>query len=356
MSYTNEELSLIVLDSFEELSYKNKYDLLCGFAQTFPNFKNCAEKLIKTLSEGVYNKIRELYYSSDYSERILKEYEDAQIECVTYFSEDYPERLRHTPAPPIVLYCKGNRALLQKRLFSVVGSRRTPPSAIAACKKISQDLCAEFTVVTGIADGADAAALQGALLKKGAICVLAHGFNYVYPAGNKQLLDKVILEGLAITEHLPQIAPRSYLFPVRNRIIAGLSEGTLIVSAGKKSGALITANYAYEYGRELFAFPYNIGVSAGEGCNALIKKGAYLTENILDIAAVFGLDLKPRENAKLTKEERSLLAEIKSLGEAHVMELANAMGVQSFELAPILSSLEVKKLIVRLGGNRYAAV
>lgn len=356
MNYTKQELDLIILDSFEELTYKNKYDLLCGLTQSLPTFKNCEEKLIKSLSHGVYNKIRDLFNSNDYKERILKEYKERGIECVTFFSQDYPEKLRHISVPPIVLYCKGNRSLLQKRLFSVVGSRRTAPNAIAACKKICSDLCSHFAVVTGIADGADTAALEGALEGNGAICVLAHGFNFVYPAGNKQLLDKVINKGLAITEHLPQIAPRSYLFSVRNRIIAGISEGTLIVSAGKKSGALITASYAYEYGRELFAFPYNIGVASGEGCNALIKKGAYLTENILDIGNAFGLDLKPRENLKLTKQERELLAEIKSLGEAHIMQLANAFGVQSYELAPLLSSLEVKKLIVRLGGNRYASL
>ncbi|MBO5328421.1 MAG: DNA-processing protein DprA [Clostridia bacterium] len=356
MNYSKEELNLILLDSFEKLSYKNKYELLSAFSTFTPDWKKSEQNLIKTLSLGVYNKIREDFSNPEYLLGVLQEYERLQIECVTYFSSDYPEELKHTPAPPIVLYCKGNTALLSQRKFAVVGSRRTPPYAEKACRKITQELSANFVVVTGIADGADTAALESALESGTAICVLAHGFNYVYPAVNKPLLQRVVNEGLVISEHLPQIAPRNYLFPVRNRIIAGLSEGTLIVSAAKKSGALITANYAMEYGKEVFAFPYNVGVTYGEGCNALIKKGANLCENILDIASVFGLDLKTRKKVSLSTEESKVLKVIKSTGSAHINEIALALNLQTYELFVPLSSLEIKGLIVRMGGNRFGAV
>lgn len=356
MNYSREEINLIILDSFEELTYKIKYELLNGFVSSYPFWKNFEASLIKTLTLGVYNRIREEFSNVNYRAEILKGYEDKGIECVTFFSEDYPELLKQISAPPMVLYCKGRRELLKENKFSVVGSRITPPYALTNCKKTAEQLCSHFAVVTGIADGADTAALEGALNGGKAICVLAHGFDYVYPAISKPILQRVFAEGLAVTEHIPTVAPKNYLFPVRNRIIAGLSQGLLVVSAGKKSGALISANYAYEYGRELFAFPYNINVTAGEGCNALIKKGAYLTENILDIAAVFGLDLKTRQRVQLTKEEKDLLAQIKSTGEAHIEQLASALGVMPYELFPSISSLEVKGLIVRLGGNRFAAV
>lgn len=199
-------------------------------------------------------------------------------------------------------------------------------------------------------------AIEGALESGRVISVLAHGFDYCYPAYNDRLVKTVEERGLLITEHTPQIAPKAYLFPVRNRIIAGLSEGTLVVSAGEKSGALITADYAVEYGRQLFVFPYNIGVASGAGCNSLIKKGGMLTENILDILSAFGLDFKEPEKQPLSEEEQRLFSLIGSSGEIFVPDAAEKLGRLPFQLIPLLTSLEVKGLIVRLGGNRYAVI
>lgn len=353
---TQQEKNVIILDSFQKLSYKTKCELLSGADGGAPRFKKYGQNLIKTLGEGVYNKIRESFSNADYARRLFSSYEEEGITPVTYLSERYPEQLKNTPAPPLVLYCKGDVSLLKKRLFGVVGSRRTTANALVSCKRIVEELCGPFTVVTGIADGADTAVVQTALERGGAVCVLAHGFHHVYPAINKRLLDAVYAGGLAVTECLPEVQPKKYLFPARNRIIAGLSEGVLVVSAGKKSGALITAQYAYDYGREIFAFPYNINVTSGAGCNALIKKGAYLTENILDIAAVFGLDLNTQNSVTLSGEEKILLDEIRAAGDVHISVLCTLLGKQPYELLPLLSSLEVKKLIARLGGNRYSAV
>ena len=156
---------------------------------------------------------------------------------------------------------------------------------LADCKKMAGEISSRFTVVSGFADGADSAALEGALAAGGkVISVFANGLDYIYPAINRPLADKVEKCGLIITEYPPEVGPKPYHFPVRNRIIAGLSKGTLVVSADKTSGALITADYAADYGRDVFAFPYSIGAFSGAGCNALIKKGAFLAENILDIS------------------------------------------------------------------------
>jgi DNA processing protein len=136
-----------------------------------------------------------------------------------------------------------------------------------------------------------------------------------------------------------------------------MSSGTLVVGAGHKSGATITANFAFEYGRDVFAFPYSIGVTAGEGCNSLIKKGAYLTENILDIFAVYGLDFKCNDKqTSLSEEEKRLLEEIRADGDAFVPAVAERLGAAPYSLLPALTALEMKGLIVRLGGNRYAPV
>ena len=330
--------------------------MLSDLTSSTPDFVNYKKSLIKSLSHGVYNKVKSDFYDPEYREEILSDLEFLGISCVTCFSENYPEGLRHIDTPPIVLYCKGNLSLLKTECFSVVGSRSTLTHALTECKKISKELTNHFTVVSGIAEGADTAALEGALESGKVISVLAYGFRYFYPASNKQLIEKVEKRGLIITEHPPETSPQKHLFPIRNRIIAGLSKGVLVVSARKKSGALITAAYANAFNREVFAFPYNIGVTSGEGCNGLIKEGATLIENTLDIFGYFGLDFKPQDGAELSKDEENLLCAIRELGEAFVTELAEKLGTLPFRLIPDLSKLEIKGLIVRIGGNRYSAV
>lgn len=356
MEYTNDEINLITLDSLEGLTYKIRFALLSGLASSSPDFIKYERELIKTLGSGVYNKVRESFFSRSYREEVLKELDRRGVTCVTYFSQNYPAFLKEIPLPPLVLYCKGNINLLKTRCFSVVGSRRTTAPAIAECKKICSQLTQHFTVVTGTADGADSAAIAGALPSGKLIAVLAYGFDYCYPAVNESLLKKVEEGGLLISEFVPKTKPVQYLFPVRNRVIAGLSEGVLVVSAAKRSGALITANYATEYGRTTFAFPYSVGTTSGEGCNALIKKGGLLTENILDIFSLFGLDFKEAKSQPLSETELAIVKIIREEGEGFVPEIAEKLGKMPFQLIPVLSALEIKGLIVRLGGNRYSAL
>lgn len=349
--YTKDEENLIILSSIEEISPSVRHKLIFG------NVEDKRDYLIKNTAYGVYNKIKEKFSDGAFRKSVLENLQKKGIECVTFYSSDYPENLKHIDEPPAVLFCKGNKKLLKTNCFSVVGSRRTSASSLALCKKISQELTSAFTVVTGMAEGADSAAAEGALSSGKIISVLANGFDHFYPACNKSIIDKVGQNGLLITEYLPHIQPLKYNFPVRNRIIAGLPRGTLIVSAGKKSGALITADYALEYGREVFAFPYNAGVASGAGCNSLIKNGAYLTENILDIFQVFGLDLETSaKSPALSDDEAAVLELIKITGEGFLPVIAQNLNKQAYQLLPVVASLEIKGLITRLGGNRYGIV
>ena len=345
MNYTNEEENLIILSSIDELKSKEKLTSVS------------IDDLIKTAPSGVYNIIKEKLYDKAYRTKILEDLKNKGIVCVTYLSPDYPENLQNVYEPPAVLYCKGNIKLLKSNCFSVVGSRRTTAGALAQCKKISAELTEAFTVVTGMADGADSAAIEGALPSGKIISVLANGFDYFYPAVNRGLIESVAKDGLLISEYPPHIPPLKYNFPMRNRIIAGLSRGTLVISAGAKSGALITADYALEYGREVFAFPYTAGIASGAGCNNLIKNGAYLTENILDIFKVFGLDLeKPKKSISLSDTEKAVLDEIKISGEAFLPVIAENLKIPAHQLIPVITALEIKGLITRLGGNRYGII
>ncbi|MCH5148026.1 MAG: DNA-processing protein DprA [Clostridiales bacterium] len=357
MTYSRQEIDAIIIDSFEELTYKNKCILLSGFKNPFANSDKNTPTLIKSLSEGVYNKVKGKFSDEAYRSKILSSLKAKSVTCITFYSENYPEDLKQIPNPPIVLYCKGNLSLLKTRRFAIVGSRRTQPNVLRECLKISGELTDKFTVVTGMADGADSAAIEGAIESGKIISVLAYGFDYAYPAVSAKLIQKVERCGLLLSEYPPEIPPKNYQFPVRNRIIAGLSDAVLVVSAGIKSGALITANYAEEYGKQVMAFPYSMGVTYGAGCNFLIKKGANLVENTPDIFEAFGLEFEPpEEKTELNGEEQIALDAIREAGEAFAPEIAEKLNKLPHQIIPVLSSLEIKGLIIRLGGNRYAAI
>lgn len=353
--YTKEEENLIVLSFIDELTSRIRCDLVSGRAGE--TYEEKEKFLVKTLPAGVYNIVREKFCDANFRSSALEKLKRDGIGCVTYLSDGYPENLKHTDCPPAALFYKGNASLLNTNCFSVVGSRKSTAAALAQCRKICGELTHAFTVVTGMADGADSAAAEGALDSGKIISVLANGFGYFYPAVNRGLIERVAQNGLLLSEYPPHIPPRKFNFPFRNRIIAGLSRGTLVVSAGETSGALITADYAAEYGRDVFAFPYSVGIASGVGCNTLIKNGAYLTENILDIFRAYGLDLEKSENyVKLTAEEEAVYKLIKAEGEAFLPAVAQSLKMFTYQLIPLISSLEIKKKIIRLGGNRYSAI
>lgn len=355
--YEKFEEDIIILSGFNELTYETKRILLSDFTNPHIDLKNHEKFLIKTLSDGVYNNVSGKFYDRAYRDEVLRGLKEKGVKCVTYFSDGYPDSLKNIPSPPVMLYCKGDISLLKTNCFSVVGSRSAPPKALADCKKLAGELTLAFTVVSGVADGADSAAVRGALDCGGkVICVLANGFDKIYPLSAVNLHRTVAEKGLLITEYPPETACKPYHFPVRNRIIAGLSRGVLVVAAAEKSGALITADYAADFGRDVFAFPYSLGSPEGAGCNALIKNGAYLTENILDIFLKYGLDCNTQNSPELSEEEDEVYKAIKSTGQAFLPQIAQKLGKPSFRLIPVLSSLEIKGLIVRLGGNRYSVI
>ncbi len=286
----------------------------------------------------------------------LAQLEKKKYFAVTLLSEDYPEPLKAIPDPPLVLYGTGNRELLKKRKFCIVGSRITPPHAEKQGKKIAEQLSQKFAIVTGLAEGGDRAAIDGALKTGNLICVLPNGLDECYPAAHASIKDMIAEKGLLLSEYPLDATVKKYNFYARNRILAGLSEGALILSAGAKSGALITAGRALEYGRDVFAFPYNVGAAQGEGCNELIKKGAYLCTGSEDIFSCYGMTAAETKQIALSFEEEKILNVLREAGELHAAEISERAGVKVFEAAATLSSLELKGLVVKAGGNRYSAV
>lgn len=355
MIYTEAETDLIVADSFKELNYKQKKLFLASVREENADRQKYADALIKICGAGVYNKLKDRFQSGDYRGGILAFLEKKRITCVTVKSESYPERLRNIPTPPLVLYARGNVRLLSKPMLGVVGARKTLPQMAEECRGVCDELAEKLVIVTGIADGADSAAARGALASGNIICVLPEGHD---SAGvtNAKLLREVEENGLSISEFPVGTRAQRYTFILRNRIIAGLSLGVLVVSAAEKSGALSTASYAADYSRDVMAFPYGIGVTSGAGCNNLIKNGAYLCESAADVFNVLGIEHGERQQIELDGDEKILYDLLKEEGELHAEKLAGALKKSLTEVTTICAMLEIKGLVVRTGGNKFAAV
>ncbi len=276
--------------------------------------------------------------------------------AVTLLSDDYPVSLKHISLPPLVLYGAGRRELLSGRRFCIVGSRITPPWAAKLGKMIAETVSRRFVIVTGLAEGGDLAAIEGGMSEGNLICVLPCGLDECYPAAHSSLKEQVRRKGLLLSELLPGESAKKYSFHARNRILAGLSEGVLVLSAAEKSGALITANDALDFGRDVFALPHNAGARQGEGCNELIKRGAYLVTKAEDIFSLYGIELKEEKKIELTAGEARVLDVLKDYGEQHPAQIAERAQMKIFEVTAVLSALEIKGVIVRSGGNQYSAI
>lgn len=357
MDYTAEERAVIWLAACSGLDERGRVQLLKAVKNPVFLLEECEKflpRVIKEAPERLYN-----------SSRVARERElDAFLAmlerkgyfAVTVCSADYPARLKQIPDAPSVLYGRGRRELLTKKAFCIVGSRITPPWAAETAKRIAGELARHFVIVTGLAEGGDRAAAEGALPSGNLISVLPNGLDECYPAAHAAFKEKIANAGLLLSEYLPDETTRQYSFHARNRILAGMAEGVLVVSAGERSGTAITANYAGEFSREVFAFPYNVGARQGVGCNALIKRGAALVTDAEDVLSVYGLKKQEKSGTALSSEEERCLAALRDVGEAHVSEIAARAGIRIYEVAAVMSSLEMKGLAVKAGGNRYTAL
>ncbi|WP_338452037.1 DNA-processing protein DprA [Niallia oryzisoli] len=218
-------------------------------------------------------------------ENILQ-YEQNHIGIVTIFDHEYPLLLKETYKPPWVLYAKGDLSLLSaKKRLAVVGSRQATAFGIKSIELLFPELIKhQAVIVSGLAAGIDAEAHKTAIRYGGrTIGIIAGGFGHIYPEQNEHLAKGMMLRQLVLSEYPPHARPQKWHFPMRNRIIAGISHGTLIIEAKKRSGSLITADYALHEGREVFAVPGHILSPYSVGTNELIQQGAKLVITAKDI-------------------------------------------------------------------------
>jgi DNA processing protein len=225
-------------------------------------------------------------FSSDSIHEQIRQYKTNDIEVITIFDKEYPRVLKEIYQPPWALYAKGDTSLLEKDpKLAVVGSRQATPYGKKAIRHIFPDLInQDILIVSGLATGIDALAHEETLKLGGrTIGVIAGGLYHIYPKENMPLAVKMMQTQLVLSEYPPDTKPLRWQFPARNRIISGLSAGTFIIEAKRKSGSLITANYAVHEGRDVFSLPGSIFSPCSEGANELIQQGAKLVINAKDI-------------------------------------------------------------------------
>jgi DNA processing protein len=208
----------------------------------------------------------------------------------------YPSRLAHLSDPPPVLFLRGDPSLLSSPCVAIVGSRRATGAGRRTAGRISRGLSdARVCVVSGLALGIDGAAHRGALAAEGrTIAVLGCGPDRAYPAGNRRLFEEILERGLIVSEFPPDDPPRPHHFPRRNRIIAGLSAGVVVVEATRRSGALITVDHAIDLGLDVLAVPGSVESGNAEGTNALIRDGAHLVTSSRDVLEILGIGAPPK--------------------------------------------------------------
>lgn len=287
----------------------------------------------------------------------------SSAKLIKFTSTDYPKSLFEIPDPPPFLYVRGE-LLFNGPAIAIVGSRRATSYGILTTTRLAEGLARHgISVVSGMARGIDTAAHKGALQAGGrTIGVLGCGIDKVYPPENRMLFGEMAAKGCLISEFPLGTLPLAENFPRRNRIISGLSKGVLVVEAAENSGSLITAQYALEHGRDVFAVPGNISFATSRGGNRLIKQGAKLVDCLEDIleelggrlaapTAATGLPLKP--NFDLTAREAAIYEQL-ARSPLHIDALIAQTELTAGEVSSMLLHLELKGAIVSMPGKYYA--
>lgn len=298
-------------------------------------------------------------------DKVLDEVIRRNISFLTFEDENYPYMLKNISDPPMVLYYKGDLGLCNlEKTLAVVGSRRASTNAKDVLARIISELRnTDICIVSGLASGIDTTAHQAALSSNlKTIGVIASGFDFVYPTANKELYKKIEDgRGAVVTEFFPTFQPLQFRFPQRNRIVSGLSYGTLVAEAALKSGALITANLCLEQGRELMCIPGLISNPNTEGIYKLLKQGATMVTSASDILSALNWEIAREKqlnmnfSADFTEDEKKVLTSIEI--EPKGFDAISAETAISFnELLVCLTNLELNGILKQIEGEKYKIV
>ena len=338
--------------------------------KAFPKIEDIFKRTIGDLAGIGIDKERAKRISSslDRADREIEWLKKNHYSVLTINDDKYPRLLREIYDPPYVLYCGGCLDVLDKPLVSIVGSRKPSPYGQAVAEKLAEDLAAhDVVVVSGMARGVDSAAHWGALKSGRTIAVLGSGLGRIYPKENQNLMRKIMENGLVITEYHHKSPPLGMHFPLRNRIISGLSLALVVAEAAQKSGSLISARLALEENREVMAVPGNVTSSLSQGTNWLIKNGAKLVNDWMDIVeelpSPYRDDLlyaarrrkqeEKTDEVILTEQEKEIMELLNPDSLIHIDKLSEKSAYSVSEILSNLLSLELKGLITQRPGKFF---
>ncbi len=293
----------------------------------------------------------------------FKLFEKLNVNVISFWDEYYPEKLKNISYPPALLFTRGDYQLLKEKSLAVVGTRSPTKYGIECAKYFASSIIKSGIAVTsGLAYGIDTVAHQTAINETGkTIAVLGTGVDFIYPRDNFKLAEKIINKGLIVSEYLMKTAPATQNFPARNRIIAGLSLGVLLVESDNDGGGIITAKFALDEGNSVFAVPGNINSKKSRGTNRLIKNSeAKLVQNIDDILGELNLQTTSKKTPeydldKLNDIEKQI---VKLIGSdiVHVDKISDECGLNPSETLVTLLNLELEGILRKLPGNYYQIV
>ena len=284
------------------------------------------------------------------------------IQVITWAEQSYPKRLMEIDQPPPVLYLRGSLLPEDTWAVAIVGTRRVTPYGRQVTEEIASYLASNgFTIISGLARGVDSIAHSAALKVGGrSLAVLGSGVDRIYPPENRALDNQIMEQGALLSDYAPGTPPEASNFPPRNRIISGLSMAVVVIEAGKTSGALITAEFGAEQGREIFAVPGNILAPQSKGTNKLIQQGAQPLLSASDIMQALNIaQIGQHKAARKVLPADDLETQIlKTMGEAplHVDELRNQIGLPVETVSATLIMMELKGMVRQVGNMQYISV
>jgi len=291
-------------------------------------------------------------------EKELECIKNENIDTIDIFDNDYPALLKEIAHPPLVLYIKGDRKLLGEYLFAIVGSRIPTVYGLVGAKEFAMRLASlGLVIVSGLARGIDSAAHKGALEKGKTIAVLGSGLMNIYPKENARLAESIAKNGAIVSEFPLHEGPKKENFPRRNRIVSGLARGVLVVEAAERSGALITAHYALEQNREVFAIPGKIDSPVSRGTHILIKEGAKLVDSVKDITDELNIKFENMETGNNTvtlKDNEAIVFDIIGSDGAYLEEIMLKSKISQSLINKIILDLQLSGVISEIKPSFFA--
>lgn len=364
---SSELINILALQHIPNLGDNTAKKLLRHFGSAEAIFKEKKQNLLKINGIGE-SRIQDLHKSDHFkaAENELKFIENNNIGYSYFQDKDYPDKLKHCFDGPILLFKRGNIDLHQKKIISIVGTRRISSHGTSFCEELIEELSPlDPVIISGFAYGVDITA-QKAAVKHGlqTIGCLAHGLNQIYPKVHKRYMPQVEANGGFFTDFWSTDDFDRNNFLKRNRIIAGLSEATIVIESAEKGGSLVTADIANSYNREVFAVPGRPGDLHSKGCNNLIKsQNAHVLTSAADLVYILNWEIQKKDTAvqkqlfvELEPEEETIVEFLRNSGKSQLDIIALNSSFPTYKTASLLLNLELKGVVRPLPGKLFEAI